>query len=238
VTLAQNQRPEARAIAEQYARRKDVGLYSILRSEVYLSTQEWQRAMLQLFGTVCGYTDVDLRRLSLLDVGCGYGGHLLDFLRIGIRPENLAGIELMADRAAVARSRLPAAVSLYESDASSVNIAVASYDIVFQSVVFSSFLDNRFQSEVAERMWSWVKPGGGVLWYDFIYDNPNNKDVRGVRVSRIKQLFPQAKIAVRRVTLAPPISRRVCQIHPLAYHVFNIIPWFRSHVLCWIAKDR
>ncbi len=23
-----------------------------------------------------------------------------------------------------------------------------------------------------DRMWRWVKPGGGVLWYDFTFDNP------------------------------------------------------------------
>ena len=29
-------------------------------------------------------------------------------------------------------------------------------------------------------MWAAVKPGGGVLWYDFTVDNPRNADVRGV----------------------------------------------------------
>lgn len=227
---------EPAAIAERYARRNQGDLYSILRPEVALSTQEWQWQMLRLFGSVCGFTDADLRRLALLDLGCGYGAHLLDFLRIGFLPEHLTGIELLAERAAMARSRLPPAVQIHHMDASEVAIAPGSQDIVFQSVVFSSLLDDTFQQRLAQHVWTWVRPGGGVLWYDFVYDNPNNRDVRGVPIQRINELFPQGRVTHRRVTLAPPISRRVCRLHPRAYHLFNLFPPFRTHVLAWIAK--
>lgn len=43
---------------------------------------------------------------------------------------------------------------------------------------------------------------------------------------------------VKRMTLAPPISRRICKIHPHLYHVFNMIPWLRTHVLIWIEKPK
>jgi SAM-dependent methyltransferase len=229
---------EALAVAQRYARRKAGGsLYSILRPEVILSTQEWQRESLFMLGSVCGYTDADLRNLSLVDVGCGYGGHLLDFLRFGFAPHNLRGIELLPERAAAARTRLPELLSLHEGDATSAPIAPASQDVVFQSVVFSSLLDDTFQQELADRMWSWLRPGGGVLWYDFVYDNPSNPDVRAVPVGRVKALFPQGRMTVRRVTLAPPISRRACRIHPAAYHLFNLLPFLRTHVLCWIQKS-
>ena len=228
---------EVLEVAKRYARRETSGLYSILRPEVALSTQEWQREMLFLFGSVCGYTDVDLRDLKLVDVGCGYGGHLLDFLRFGFAPQNLYGIELLSDRVAGARARLPVALDVHEGDASTADVASESQDIVFQSVVFSSLLDDAFQHELAERMWSWIRPGGGVLWYDFVYDNPSNKDVRAVPLHRVRSLFPRGRMTVRRVTLAPPISRRVCRIHPSAYHLFNLMPFLRTHVLCWIAKD-
>ena len=227
---------EALAVAERYARRQPGSLYSALRPEVVLSTQEWQRKMLFLFASTCGYTDVDLRSLKLVDVGCGFGGHLLDFLRFGFAPQNLLGIELLPERAAAARLRLPEALRLHQGDASTADVAPASQDIVFQSVVFSSLLDDRFQQELAERMWSWVRPGGGILWYDFVYDNPANRDVRKVPVRRVRELFPGGHVTVRRVTLAPPISRRVCRIHPAAYHLFNLLPVLRTHVLCWIHK--
>lgn len=227
---------EPARVAERYARRGSGSIYSILRPEVVASTQEWQREMLRLFTGVCGFDDARLRMLRLVDVGCGYGGHLLDFLRLGMTPENLCGIELLPERAAAARHRLPPAVQLFTGDASATAIAPASQDIVFQSVVFSSLLDDAFQLALADRMWSWLKPGGGVLWYDFVVDNPRNPDVRGVPMARIRALFPEAHIVARRVTLAPPISRQVCAIHPTAYALFNLIPLLRTHRLCWIAK--
>jgi hypothetical protein len=75
-----------------------------------------------------------------------------------------------------------------------------------------------------------------VLWSDFTYNNPNNPDVRGVPVNRIRELFPNGKLMVRRVTLAPPIARRVCRIHPALYSLFNVFPFLRTHVLCWIMN--
>jgi len=86
-------------------------------------------------------------------------------------------------------------------------------------------------------MWELTKRGGGVLWYDFIYDNPENPDVRGVPIRRIRELFPEGRMRYWRLTLAPPIARRVCRIHPCLYYVFNVFPFLRTHVLCWIAKD-
>ena len=234
-----DQRPvasEPARVVERYARRGSGAIYSILRPEVVASTQEWQREMLRLFADVCGFDDERLRTLRLVDVGCGYGGHLLDFLRVGMAPEHLSGVELLPERAAAARHRLPPAVQLFTGDATTTAIAPASQDIAFQSVVFSSLLDDAFQQALADRMWSWLKPGGGVLWYDFVVDNPRNPDVRGVPMARIRALFPAARIVARRVTLAPPISRRVCAIHPTAYAVFNLIPLLRTHRLCWIAK--
>jgi SAM-dependent methyltransferase len=173
--------------------------------------------------------------MKLVEVGCGAGGNLLEFLRFGFPPEHLTGIELLEDRVAIATKVLPAGI-VRAGDAASADIHLASQDVVFQSVVFSSLLDDDFQQDLANKMWSWVKPGGGVLWYDFIYNNPRNSDVRGVPVKRIKQLFPQGNMTVKRITLAPPIARSVCRIHPSLYSVFNFFPFLRTHVLCWIQK--
>jgi hypothetical protein len=107
---------------------------------------------------------------------------------------------------------------------------------VFVSTVFSSLLDAAFQQRLADAMWRWLRPGGAVLWYDFTVDNPRNPDVRGVPLARIRRLFPQGALQARRVTLAPPIARRVVRLHPALYTVFNTVPALRTHVLAWIAK--
>jgi hypothetical protein len=38
------------------------------------------------------------------------------------------------------------------------------------------------------------------------------------------------------VTLAPPLARAVCGIHPMLYPVLNAIPLLRTHVLAWLEK--
>lgn len=227
--------PETTAVAARYARRAGLPAdrYSLLRPEVWQMVQERQRAMLGLF-VQAGLTE--LPRLRVLEVGCGAGGNLLELLRLGFAPQHLAGVELLPERLAQARAVLPEAVALHGGDASTLPVAPASQDIVLQSTVFSSLLDDGFQQQLADAMWRWVAPGGGVLWYDFTVDNPRNRDVRGVPLARLRQLFPQARLTYRRVTLAPPIARAVCPLHPGLYPVLNALPLLRTHVLAWLEK--
>ncbi|MCE2660948.1 MAG: class I SAM-dependent methyltransferase [Rubrivivax sp.] len=222
------------SMAERYARR--IGLedrYSLLRPEVWHMVQERQRAIIECL-VAQGLTD--LPSLRVVEVGCGAGGNLLELLRLGFAPEQLCGIELLPERAAQARRCLPAAVQILEGDASLRPIEPGSCDIVLQSTVFSSLLDDHFQQQLADAMWAWLKPGGGVLWYDFTVNNPRNRDVRGVPVRRVQQLFPQARLQATRLTLAPPLARVACAWHPGWYGVLNTLPFLRTHVLVWAGK--
>ncbi|WP_140632966.1 class I SAM-dependent methyltransferase [Methylibium rhizosphaerae] len=227
---------ETRAVAERYARRAAMAgdRYSLLKPDVWQTVQERQRAMLKLFASL-GWHDLSARRAT--EVGCGAGGNLLELLRFGFMPEGLTGIELLPQRHAQARAVLPAAVTLHLGDATTAGVEPASQDVVLQATVFSSLLDKSFQQALADAMWRWVKPGGGVLWYDFTFDNPRNPDVRGVPLSRVRELFPQARLRARRVTLAPPLARALCRLHPALYTAANTVPLLRSHVLCWIGKS-
>ena len=225
---------EARAVAERYARRPaGDDRYSMLRPDVWQTVHERQRAMLALFARLGWH---DLSALRLLEVGCGTGGNLLELLRLGFAPANLVGVELLPQRFQQARDVLPAALRLVEGDALGLEMPAQSLDIVFVSTVFSSLLDDAFQRSLADAMWRWVKPGGGVLCYDFAVDNPRNPDVRGVPLSRLRALFPHARLQAQRITLAPPIARAVTRLHPALYPVFNALPLLRTHCLTWLAK--
>jgi len=70
-----------------------------------------------------------------------------------------------------------------------------------------------------------------------VFNNPSNKDVRKVTVDRLRRLFPEGQITSRRVTLAPPIARRVSRLRP-AYAVLNAIPSLRTHAACVIRKQQ
>lgn len=228
---------ETARIEQRYARRAAAGLadrYSLLQPDVWQTVQERQRAMLGLFARH-GWHDLAQRRV--IEVGCGAGGNLLELLRAGFRPEHLCGLELLAERHAEARAVLPARVALHLGDACAAPLPEADADLVLQSTVFSSLLDDAFQQRLAATMWRWVKPGGAVLWYDFTLNSPRNRDVRGVPLQRVRALFPEGRIEAQRVTLAPPLARPACRIWPGLYPVLNTLPLLRTHVLAWIAKD-
>lgn len=79
-----------------------------------------------------------------------------------------------------------------------------------------------------------AKENGLILWYDFKYNNPSNKDVKGVNKREIKELFPDAKkIIFHNVTLAPPIGRRVGKFYNLVNLLF---PFLRTHIIAEIYK--
>jgi SAM-dependent methyltransferase len=228
---------EASAVRERYARRlNDDWVYSMLRPDALLTVQERERAIAELFVKI-GWQD--LSSMRLLEVGCGTGAKLAEILRLGVSPEHLQGIELLPSSVVQARRTLPPSVRISLGDAANMatpEVPPASQDVVYQCTVFSSLLDDAYQQKLADAMWRWVKPGGGVLWYDFTMNNPRNPDVRGVPVARIRQLFPEARMRVRRVTLAPPLARIVTRLHPALYSAFNMCPWLRTHVLAWMEK--
>ena len=230
---------EAAAVAQRYAQRTaavPADRYSALRPDVWQTLQERQRALLKLFARL---RVGDLSTLRLTELGCGGGGNLLELLRLGFAPQHLQGVELLPERFEQARACLPPATRLWLGDAADARqapIVPGSQDVVLQATVFSSILDDAFQQTLAAAMWRWLKPGGAVLWYDFVVNNPRNPQVRGVPLKRVRALFPQSRIIARRVTLAPPLARVVCAVHPALYTVFNALPLLRTHRLMWIHK--
>lgn len=224
-------------IRKRYSRRtadRISARYDALDPAEYMSAQEKYRALVRW---IRSYNLAPLADKRLFEVGCGTGSGLLEFVQLGFSPGNLAAYELIEDRIRVARERVPAAVALRFGDATEADFPERSFDVVYQSTVFTSILDDSLQESLAATMWRLVRPGGGVLWCDFTYDNPRNPDVRGVSLDRVRRLFPHGTMRSWRIGLAPPISRRVTRLHPMLYELANSFPFLRTHVLCWIEKS-
>lgn len=139
---------EIEQIAERYQRRSLIPTdrYSRLNPAVNLSVQERQRALISLFAQMGLKSLADV---AVLEVGCGSGANLLELIELGADPARLVGNELLADRLTAASARLPASVRLLAGDASQLDLPAASFDIVYQSTVFSSILDNGLQASLA-----------------------------------------------------------------------------------------
>jgi SAM-dependent methyltransferase len=219
-------------IRQRYQRRAALpsDRYSFVNPSAFLAAQSLDRAVMSM---LLDAELTDFAHLRLLEVGCGTGGNLLRFIRWGFDPANLAGNDLLEERAAVARSRLPASVTIDTIDASTMG--AGDFDIVHQSMVLSSILEDDLQQRVADAMWRMTAPGGVVLSYDFVYGNPSNPDVRAVTNRRLRHLFPHGDVHARSVTLAPPIARtlgdRVATVHALE----RLRP-LRTHSLAIIRK--
>ncbi|ART49063.1 class I SAM-dependent methyltransferase [Acidovorax carolinensis] len=226
--------PETRAVQARYARRDgaaDAQRYSLHANAAALQAQQERlRAMARLWRA---HGWMDLAGRPLLEVGCGSGGNLLDLLRLGATPTQLTGIELLPERAAAARAVLPDAVRLVEGDACAALITGASQQAVLAFTVFSSLLDPVYRQQFARTLWRWVAPGGGVLVYDFVVDNPRNPDVLKLPLAELQALFPQARLHSCKVTLAPPLARRL----PAALiGTASLLSPLRTHRLTWAVK--
>ena len=151
-----------------------------------------------------------LAEASIADVGCGEGRWLLEFLQWGAVAANLHGIDLIAERIAYARKRIPGA-DLRSGDAAKLPWRDASFDLVTQFTVFSSIPDTKVQVEVAAEMLRVLRPGGRILWYDCRYSNPANTAVRGIDRNNIRKLFPACSIQFAGTTLVPPLSRAIAR---------------------------
>jgi hypothetical protein len=81
-----------------------------------------------------------------------------------------------------------------------------------------------------------LKPDGLILWYDFHINNPRNPDVKGVKLREIQELFSNCEIRMKRITLAPPIARRVATYSWLLCYCLSRIPWLCSHYIGVIRK--
>ncbi|HSN25731.1 MAG TPA: class I SAM-dependent methyltransferase [Kofleriaceae bacterium] len=197
---------EANRIRAEYERReREIGreVYALTRPENLFFRQSQQRALRDALARA---SLLPLGERSVLDVGCGVGKWLATFEDFGARRERMAGVDLDPGRVAEARARFPGA-DLQAGDASQLPWPDGRFDIVFQSLVFTSILDDAMRAAVAREMRRVLAAGGTILWYDFSYNNPANPHVRGVGRAEIARLFPDCTVELARTTLAPPLVR-------------------------------
>lgn len=189
-----------------------------------------QKEIIETIGAFLNKEFKEFENLSLLEIGAGNGTNAEMFLNLGFKIQNICFNELLTERILAIKSNYPNN-TVFEGNAIEIDID-KKFDIIFQSTVFTSILNQVDREKLAEKMLNLLKPNGIILWYDFIYNNPKNKDVRKVDVKELKILFNKSSnIYYKKITLAPPIGRQV----KMFYKLFNV-PLLRSHILAIIKK--
>ena len=215
--------------------RRDAWLYSYFNRANLFSIQQRERRVLAM---LAAHGFADLASLRILEVGCGSGFWLRQFIQWGARPERLAGVDLLLSRIVQGRRLCPAAVSLGCHNARQLGFATSSFDLVVASTVFSSILDDGLRAQVAAEILRVMTRGGAVLWYDFFRNNPSNPDVRGVTREEINRLFRGCKVTAERVTLAPPLARRLAGFSLTLCRGLSAIRVLNTHYLAVIERGK
>jgi ubiquinone/menaquinone biosynthesis C-methylase UbiE len=207
--------------------------YSYFNAANLLSIQERERRVLALLAR---NAKISLNEMKILEVGCGTGLWLREFIKWGARPENIVGLDLLPDRIEECRQLCPAAVTAHCANASRIDAPDRSFDLLLQSTVFSSVLDKSARNRMAAEMVRVLRDDGIILWYDFFVNNPNNPDVRGITRRQIMELFPGAKVSSARITLAPPLARFLAPYSRLLCQALAALRILDTHLLAVISK--
>lgn len=225
MTDASAQREEQR-IRSVYAARTDTAKYSWFSSGQQLILQGAARALLDALRRA-GVSRLD--DVRVLEIGCGSGHWLRELVQWGVRPDHVVGIDLISERLGDARARCAPSVRLAAASAAALPFADGTFDVVLQSTVLTSVLDAAVRERIAGEMMRVLRPRGLVLWYDFLVDNPRNRDVRGVDRRELSRLYPGWKLDVRRVTLAPPVARFLAPRMWTLAAVLSAVPFLCTH---------
>jgi SAM-dependent methyltransferase len=182
------------------------------------------------------HLDIELSQANILDVGCGNGGLLAAIVNAGADPCRLVGVDVLEDRIREAEERQLKGIQWHLGELDGLE-KERMFDLVIACTVFSSIFSEPDRVALASSMWDRVRPGGGVLLYDFRMGNPLNPDVRRVKISAAVSWWPSSVRLVRTLHLPPPLARflrgPLGQLDPFLERIF---PPIRSHFMMLCRK--
>jgi SAM-dependent methyltransferase len=215
------------------ARLADRDLYSPFNPAYLFRLHQRERAVLKLLRRR-GFETLAGRRI--LEVGCGRGEVVGEFLGYGARLGRLHATDLLFNRTRAVKRWL-SGLPLTCSDGQDLPYAAGSFDLVLQYMAFSSILDDGIRTRLANELLRVLRqPGGMILWYDF-WLNPTNPHARGVRPAEIRRLFPGCQFEFQRITLAPPLARRTVPVSWQLSQLLEIPRILNTHYLVAITPE-
>src|SRR5262245_20998916 len=143
---SESTRDEEARIRAAYAKRQGRFRYSWFNPGHLFIAQERER---QLLGLLRRRGIMSLDTKKVLEIGCGTGYWLREFIKWRARPENVTGIDLLTDRVSEAKQLSPEAVRIECGSAVNLTFPDATFDLVLQATVFTSILDAQMKQRIA-----------------------------------------------------------------------------------------
>lgn len=178
----------------------------------------------------------DLSHAKILDLGCLIGNVLRDFIKYGADPQNCFGIDLLPYKIEKAK-RISPNIDFICGNAEKLPYDNELFDIILCFTVFSSIFDEGMAKNISKEMVRVLKPTGIILWYDFFVDNYRNSDVRGIKKKEIIKLFSNCKVELKRITLAPFLSRAIAPYSWIFCYILEKLKILNTHYFGIIKKS-
>jgi len=201
-------------------------VYSLSNPANLFIVQGRQRAVLKALKK---FRYSDLSDKQILEMGCGSGGVLAEFLFLGASSGNLFGIDLILERLQQAHNKFPD-THLANANGQHLPFPPETFDLVLQYTAISSILDPDLRRAICADLIRVTRPGGLILSYDF-WTNPTNPQTRGFHPKEIRQLFPDCVVGFQKITLAPPIVRRIVPISWGLAQLLESLRFLNTHYL-------
>lgn len=169
---------------------------------------------------------VDLRQMTVLDVGCGNGRDLRWLVELGLDPRRAVGVDALGDRLEAAH-RMNPALALVRAAAPRLPLRSAAFDLALQATAFSS-MPRAERTAAAAEVARVVRPGGHLLWLDTTREQEGTYP-DGITEEGARALFPGWAVVARRSLHSRPSAHLAGR--PLAGEVAEAVPWWRTNAL-------
>jgi len=204
------------AYYEAYYRGRGADRNSLSNPEVLFQSLAMEASVIRALGSL----PIDPADSRLLDVGCGDGVNLFQLLRMRFQSDKIVGVDLMPERIAGAQ-RLHPGVEWRQADARKLPFASQSFDVIFESTMFTTIVDDSTAQAIANEMQRVCRTGGWIVLVDWWMPKPGDTTVKALTRQRLRRLF-DLKATLRfdkqfAGALAPPLGRFLSRRCPAAY---------------------
>jgi len=184
---------------------------------------------------------LDKSNTRILDVGCGSGSGLLQFVRLGFDRSNLVGIDLSDARIEQGRALLPG-IDLQVADASRMPFGDETFDLVFESTMLGTLESQSLLQSIAAEMIRVTKKGGHIMLADWRYSRKGSGVKTAISREKIAELFSVGRttevVGRERGALVPPLGRRLSRIAPSLYFLLQaIVPLAAGQITTVLRKS-